>query len=77
MVSQWLKSVGGGAVLCVFVNSHLLDAELVGGVQVGVWILLIIQPLRLLVFAGDCGQRWQQQAPLLHHPISVQTINIS
>lgn len=33
----------------------------------------------LLVFdlAGNCGQRRQQQDPLLHHPISVQAINIS
>lgn len=76
VVSQWLNSVGG-AVLCVFVNSQLLDAKLVGAVQVEVWMLLMIQPLCLLLFAGDCGQRWQQQAPLLHHPISVQTIDIS
>ncbi len=33
--------------------------------------------LPLFGFAGDRGQRRQQQAPLLHDPVSVQTIDIS
>lgn len=31
----------------------------------------------VLCLAGDCGQRWKQQAPLLYNPISVQAIYIS
>lgn len=60
---------------CLTEQAHLTVSEPL--FQMQTCIPSVTQLLCFFGFAGNRGQRWQQQAPFLHYSISLQTIDIS